>query len=169
MNGIYQGIQAHDWTGGIDVIMTLIGGELSGPLISSLNPPQIHVQFYWSHTKEMQSLFFLTAFVYCKLLLWKYSRGFACVIVHVIAAWQEYKILSFLEIQSEVDILFLFFFLFFVECDFSFSLILVEISSVLIKLTSWQPCHMYFPSLKTGAKQMLPGFSDSEPFWTWCI
>lgn len=40
--------------------------------------------------------------------------------------------------------------------------LLVEISFVHIKLTSWQSCHLSFSSYKSGTKQMLLDF-----FWHW--
>lgn len=40
--------------------------------------------------------------------------------------------------------------------------LLVEISFVHIKLTSWQSCHLNFSSYKMGTKQMLLDF-----FWHW--
>lgn len=102
--------------------------------------------------KPSQFLFALV--VYCKLLLWKYSHRFACATVHVIAFWQECKknpTTFILQIKSKRC--------FYKKMTFS-AWLLVEISFVLVKLTSWQSCHLSFSSHKIGTKQMLLGF-----FW----
>lgn len=118
-----------------------------------------------TYQTESKSFLLLIAFVYCKFLLRKYSHRFASATAHAITFRQEYKIVSFWRYGSGVFSFFYFSFLLFLSIvTFFFSLIPIEICLILIKLTSWQPRRVHFPSLKTGAKQMLPGFPGSEPF-----
>ena len=107
--------------------------------------------------KEKPSQFLIALAVYCKLLLWKYSHVSACAAVHVIAFWQKCKNTSAFKMKSKGC--------FFLQMKTFSAWLLVEISFVLLQLTSWQSCHLYFSSHKIGIKQMLLGFfSDIEPF-----
>lgn len=103
--------------------------------------------------KEKPSQFLIALAVYCKLLLWKYSHVFAWATVHVIVFWQKCKNTSAWKMKSKGC---------FLQMMTFSAWLLVEISFVLLQLTSWQSCHLYFSSHKIGIKQMLLGF-----FWHW--
>lgn len=132
-------------------------------------PPQVLLVTYQTESK---SFLFLIVFVYCKFLLQKYSHKYVCL-CHCACNYILTRIQNCFLLKIWFGSIFHFFLLlFFFFCGlwlFFFSLIPIEISLILLKLTSWQPRHVHFPSLKTGVKQMLPGFPDSEPFQKWCV
>lgn len=66
-----------------------------------------------TYQTESKSFLLLIAFVYCKVLLWKYSHRFASVAVHAITFQQEYKIVSFWRYGSGVFFIFFLFLFFF--------------------------------------------------------